>query len=63
MIRGQAVFLCFLKGPKPSVENPNAISLGSEKNHIGSSSSLIVTSVWKSGHETGKKPTTGPDLN
>ena len=20
-------------------------------------------SVWKSGHETGKKPTTGPDLN
>ena len=24
---------------------------------------MCSTSVWKSGHETGKKPTTGPDLN
>ena len=48
MIRGQAVLLRFLKGPKPSVEKHNAISLGSEKNHMGSSSSPIVRRVFRS---------------
>ena len=36
------------KAPKPSAEKPNAISLGSEKNHMGGSSSPIVTGVSRS---------------